>query len=113
CFRAIYDLLQSRLKSKNVHSEIVFSLSPNNNIAGAFRTFGVAETTRDLLVVKVGGDQALIHDHLIKHVEGQMLRCTDENLTELRDEGRIRKAYKVEVSSPEAEAFIVGSMALK
>jgi len=32
CFRAINDMLQGRLKSKNVHSEIVFSLSPNNNV---------------------------------------------------------------------------------
>lgn len=32
CFRAINDLLHNRLKSRNVHSEIVFSLSPNNNV---------------------------------------------------------------------------------
>jgi len=32
-FRAINDMLQSRLKSRNVHSEIVFSLSPNNNVS--------------------------------------------------------------------------------
>ena len=32
CFRAINDLIQGRLKSKNIHSEIVFSLSPNNNV---------------------------------------------------------------------------------
>lgn len=33
CFRAISDSLSSRLKSRNVHSEIVFSLSPNNNVS--------------------------------------------------------------------------------
>ncbi len=33
CFRAINDMLQDRLKSNNVHSEIVFSLSPNNNVS--------------------------------------------------------------------------------
>nr|POE62991.1 ekc/keops complex subunit [Quercus suber] len=32
CFRAINDLLNDRLRSRNVHSEIVFSLSPNNNV---------------------------------------------------------------------------------
>jgi EKC/KEOPS complex subunit CGI121/TPRKB len=32
CLRAINDKLHNRLKSKNVHSEIVFSLSPNNNV---------------------------------------------------------------------------------
>lgn len=33
CFRAIDDLINNRLKSRNVHSEIVFSLSPNNNVS--------------------------------------------------------------------------------
>ena len=33
CFRAISDSLNDRLKSRNVHSEIVFSLSPNNNVS--------------------------------------------------------------------------------
>lgn len=33
CFRAIHDQLNGRLKSRNVHSEIVFALSPNNNVS--------------------------------------------------------------------------------
>ena len=33
CFRSINDMLNDRLKSRNVHSEIVFSLSPNNNVS--------------------------------------------------------------------------------
>lgn len=33
CFRTINDQLNNRLKSRNVHSEIVFSLSPNNNVS--------------------------------------------------------------------------------
>jgi hypothetical protein len=33
CFRAICDSLNGRLKSRNVHSEIVFSLSSNNNVS--------------------------------------------------------------------------------
>ncbi len=33
CFRAINDELNGRLKSRNVHSEIVFALSPNNNVS--------------------------------------------------------------------------------
>ena len=33
CFRAINDKLNNRLKSRNVHSEIVFALSPNSNVS--------------------------------------------------------------------------------
>ena len=31
-FRAVNDFMNARLKSRNVHSEIVFSLSPANNV---------------------------------------------------------------------------------
>lgn len=31
-FRATNDLIEGRLRSRNVHSEIVFALSPNNNV---------------------------------------------------------------------------------
>ena len=34
CFKAVSDMLNGRLKSRNVHAEIVFSLSPNNNVNG-------------------------------------------------------------------------------
>nr|POE68842.1 ekc/keops complex subunit [Quercus suber] len=42
CFRAINDLLNDRLKSRNVHSEIVFSLSPNNNVRGCILRYAYA-----------------------------------------------------------------------
>lgn len=33
CWRAINDQLADRMKSHNVHSEIVFAMSPNNNVS--------------------------------------------------------------------------------
>jgi hypothetical protein len=38
-FRAINDMQQNRLKSRNVHSEIVFSLSPNNNVSFSYLVY--------------------------------------------------------------------------
>ena len=38
-FRAVNDKMHSRLKSRNWHSEIVFSLSPNNNVRHSFAAF--------------------------------------------------------------------------
>ena len=32
-YRALQDYLQGRQRSKNVHSEIVYSLNPNNNVS--------------------------------------------------------------------------------
>jgi hypothetical protein len=37
-FRAVNDLIERRLRSRNVHSEVVFSLSPNSNVCQVFGT---------------------------------------------------------------------------
>ncbi|KAK5122959.1 hypothetical protein LTR85_003524 [Meristemomyces frigidus] len=113
CFRAINDLLQGRLKSRNVHSEIVFSLSPNNNISESFRRFGVAEASKHILAIKVGGDDASVGEHLKNNVKGSMVPFTDQQLAKMQDESRVRKVYKIDAMGKEAEAFVVGSMALK
>ncbi|KAI1160394.1 kinase binding protein CGI-121-domain-containing protein [Nemania serpens] len=52
-FRAITAQLAGSLKTPNVHSELVYSLSPTNNIAEAYRRHGIAPTSRDLIIVKV------------------------------------------------------------
>lgn len=39
CFRSINDLLNQRLKTRNVHSEIVFALSPNSNVSAVLCIF--------------------------------------------------------------------------
>lgn len=125
-FRALTDASANRLKSRNVHSEIVFALSPNNNIAESFRRFGIQDSTTSLVAVKVlpADRQAKVGEveaHLRESVQGEVGRVTDEALAEVRDEARVRKVYRLEqprkgesgVLAKEAEAFVLGSMALK
>ncbi|KAK2746728.1 hypothetical protein FQN55_005455 [Onygenales sp. PD_40] len=98
-FRAVNDHQNNRLKSKNVHSEIVYSLSPNNNIAESFRKFGITDATKDLLVVKFSTSPDITHDsvaqHLEKAIEGKPLPFDDENLRLVSDISKIKKAYKL------------------
>ena len=97
-FRAMNDYLHARLKSRNVHSEIVFSLSPNNNIGEAFRTFGVGDSTSDLLILKVSTSPSVtlesVRSHLACAVKGACVDFNDENLQDVSDLDKIRKAYK-------------------
>ncbi|KAF2419003.1 CGI-121-domain-containing protein [Tothia fuscella] len=103
-FRAINDSIHNRLKSRNVHSEIVFSLSPNNNIAESFRRFGVSDTTNTLLAIKVlnAPNSAVTRldpaSHLGSCVEGNRIEFSDENLKHSADLPRIRKIYKLNSS---------------
>ncbi|KAG9790355.1 hypothetical protein KCU88_g1239, partial [Aureobasidium melanogenum] len=108
-FRAINDYMNDRLKSRNIHSEIVFSLSPNNNvpvltflplqIGEAFRRFGVSETTRDLLVMKVATTPQItlesVSQHLSTHIQGNEVPLDDATFQQTADFDRIRKVYKL------------------
>ncbi|EXJ87348.1 hypothetical protein A1O3_04307 [Capronia epimyces CBS 606.96] len=105
-FRAINDYLNHRLKSRNIHSEIVFCLSPNNNIGEAFRRFGVSDATKDLLVIKVATtpDVTLesVGRHLSTHVQGQESPFDDATFRATADLDRIRKVYKISSLAPKA-----------
>lgn len=165
CFRAINDLIADRLKTRNVHSEIVFAMNPNNNvsrpstfhpylrmhlvktsyrivvahsscyrtvklpppmltrlqIAESFRRFGIQDGSKNIVAIKVGGAEHEIKQHLLATVQGAPAALTDDALVTMLDAARIRKIYRLEAPKKgstaqlgkEAEAFIIGSMALK
>ncbi|KAJ5986266.1 hypothetical protein N7451_010631 [Penicillium sp. IBT 35674x] len=98
-FRAVNDYLNNRLKSRNVHSEIVFSFLAANNIADSFRKFGIADTTKDLLVVKVPVSPEITHDSVAAHLEasikGTSVTFDDQILSEITDIAKIKKVYKL------------------
>ncbi|KAM3424817.1 hypothetical protein BST61_g6798 [Cercospora zeina] len=121
CWRALNDQLEGRMKSHNVHSEIVFAMSPNNNIGESFRRFGVQDGSTNIVAIKVGGDRSAVEAHLLQNVQGKPTTLSDERLATMHDPPKIRKIYRLDAPKKgeplqlgkEAEAFIVGSMALK
>ncbi|KAH8813078.1 kinase binding protein CGI-121-domain-containing protein [Xylogone sp. PMI_703] len=110
-YRAVNDLLENRLRTRNVHSEIVFSLSPNNNIAESFRRFGVQATTQNLLVMKVSTPARpvtaeMVQAHLNQAIEGEQITFGDGNLSDMTDIARVKKVYKLNtVSSVNGDAL--------
>ncbi|KAF2767865.1 CGI-121-domain-containing protein [Teratosphaeria nubilosa] len=113
CFRAINDMLNGRMKSRNVHSEIVFSMSLNNNISESFRRFGVGEATKHIVAIKVGGNAPQIQEHLFKHVEGKLVEFTDNALCQIRDVARVQNILKLGDVDVQAVGYVLGSMAVK
>ncbi|KAA8574710.1 hypothetical protein EYC84_003960 [Monilinia fructicola] len=99
-YRAVNDSLENRLKSRNVHSEIVFALSMNNNIAESFRRFGITPSTTALLVLKVAPASSAPHiaAHLSSAIEGQAVEFDDEVLRSGTDLARVRKLYKLNLA---------------
>lgn len=120
-FRALAAMLSDNLKTPNVHSELVTSLSPSNNvrtshippdlsqadlaqIADAYRRFGISPTTKDLVVVKITypSDSAPtpvsrddIEKHLAENVEGTPAEFSDDELGVSTDWTKVKKYYKL------------------
>ncbi|KAF2236472.1 CGI-121-domain-containing protein [Viridothelium virens] len=105
CFRAINNLNANRLKTRNVHSEIVFALSPNNNIAESFRRFGLVDDTKHIVAIKVGMSttpditEESVRRHLMANVEGNAAALADATFAETGNVARIRKLYKIQDQS--------------
>ncbi|KAF4552676.1 EKC/KEOPS complex subunit cgi121-like protein [Elsinoe fawcettii] len=129
CFKAINDLSNDRLKTRNVHSEIVFALSPNNNeIAESFRRFGLSNDSKNIIALKVAATpevtEASVGSHLLEHIKGRPSQLTDNRISQLRDLSRLRKVYKFDLKTDAKSktvviddtlilSSIVGSMALR
>ncbi|KAI0405844.1 kinase binding protein CGI-121-domain-containing protein [Xylaria palmicola] len=136
-FKAITVESAGTMKTPNVHSEIVYSLSPANNIVEAYRRYGITPTTRDLVIVKVLVTPPVVdparpprtardvEKHLLAHVQGKPVPFTDRALSELTDWGRVRKYYKLNgvgwlegIKDPvaknrEMDMLVMGGMALR
>ena len=106
-FRAVNDMTNNRMKSRNVHSEIVFAFSPNNNVAEAYRKFGIADDTRNLIVVKISNSGTEDFQKVVQEgVKGRVLDFNDENLAGMSDVATIRKTYKLQQTATKKAAQI-------
>ena len=112
-FRAMNDHLNDRLKSRNIHSEIVFCLSPNQNIGEAFRRFGVQESTKDIIVLKVATEPSTtldsVQSHLDASIRGQEAPFADIHVQKASDLPRIRKIYKLNAANPKQTKLVNGN----
>ncbi|KAI0377534.1 hypothetical protein F5Y04DRAFT_264077 [Hypomontagnella monticulosa] len=131
-YKAITIQLNGNMKTPNIHSEIVCSLSPNNNISEAYRRFGITPASKHLIIVKVliSSSSSLTPDavaqHLQTNVQGTPIPFTEAALqSELTDYAKVRKYYKLNSVSwldgvadetlrrREAEMLVLGGMALR
>ncbi|KAK7418173.1 hypothetical protein QQX98_004148 [Neonectria punicea] len=133
-FKATLNAVNGALKTPNVHSEIVISLGSSNNIADAYRRYGISPSTKDLIVVKVTFpaqdgtppiDSERIWEHLKTNVEGEALPLTDDHISAATDLAKVRKYYKLnglkwlddikdeKAKRKEMETLVLGGMALR
>lgn len=127
CFQAISNKISNKLKTRNVHSEIVFCLSPKNNvrltfsnlrtlanldsqIAASFSNFGITPKTSDLVAVKIAEEalQNSIRTHLGRAIEGENIQFSDISLASLTDWVTVNKLYSLGGLRPEEDVRKLG-----
>ncbi|KAI1632506.1 CGI-121-domain-containing protein [Biscogniauxia mediterranea] len=115
-YKAITVHIGGTMKTPNIHSEIVWSLSPNNNISEAYRRYGITASSRHIIVVKIllllpvsptspslsssspsllTPEAAAVQSHLRTHVRGRPCPFADDVLASFTDWPKVRKYYKL------------------
>ncbi|KAF7320821.1 hypothetical protein HMN09_00168600 [Mycena chlorophos] len=114
-YSAVLADAQGRLLTKTVHSEIIWTLNPTNNISEAMRRYGVSETTTALVLVRVAGPDLPASDIQIAMdaaVKGK--RVLMEELESVTDWGAIKKYHKLanEPALKEVRGNVAGEHAI-
>ncbi|XP_063783171.1 EKC/KEOPS complex subunit TPRKB [Pseudophryne corroboree] len=92
--KAIHLQLLKKMKTRTFNSEIIFNLSPTNNISEAFKKFGLSDSDSAVLVVLTDdGTKHLNSQEVSSHVEGQQVPLA--NLSQLTDLTKVKKIYKI------------------
>lgn len=83
-----------KMKTRSLYSEIIFNLSPTNNISEAFKRFGVSDSDSAVHIVLVHNKEENLNvDDIISKVDGQQIPV--DQVSELMDAAKIKKLYKV------------------
>ncbi|KAG8439897.1 hypothetical protein GDO86_005891 [Hymenochirus boettgeri] len=92
--KAVHLQMLGKMKTRTLNSEILFNLSPTNNISEAFKRFGLADNdTGALVVLTDDGTKTLQSQEIISQVNGHQVPVT--SLSDFTDIQKVKKMYKL------------------
>ncbi|AGO10670.1 AaceriABR201Wp [[Ashbya] aceris (nom. inval.)] len=99
-YRALLEKQYNRLRTRNIHTEVLLCLSPTSNvmsqIGDAMKRFGIKKDTTNVVLVKaVTGDEAFDPEEFSKVIRGEEQQFSDAALHKSADIDTIRENYKL------------------
>ncbi|XP_024232610.1 EKC/KEOPS complex subunit TPRKB [Oncorhynchus tshawytscha] len=91
--KAVHLHSTGKMKTRSLYSEIIYNLSPTNNISEAFKRFGMSDSDSAVLIVLVHLKEETQHmTDIIAKVDGQQIPVEDVSM--LTDPAKVKKLYK-------------------
>ncbi|KAH8105411.1 CGI-121-domain-containing protein [Cristinia sonorae] len=98
-YQAILADVQGALRTRTVHSEVLWALSPSTNITDAIRRYGISETTTSLILVRIGSpNDTTVEKQMTDVVHGSISSL--DLLQDIADWSLIRKYHKIPAPAP-------------
>ncbi|KAG0054438.1 hypothetical protein BGZ83_011232 [Gryganskiella cystojenkinii] len=112
--KAAQDNETGKLKTQYLSSEIIYNLSPTNNIAESLKRFGISDETTSLIAVKIGGEPDEVMEDMSRTVDGNLISFS--KLDQEKDMEKLRKYYKIDPKLTDDKTilnWIIGAIAMK
>lgn len=109
-YKTVMSQHDGNMKSRTLHTELIYSLSPFKNIMDCLNKFGISKDSNSILIVKIVESETLNNDfiktqqeHLKSIIDGEFLDITDDSLQEITDIKALEKNYKLKIRSTKLE----------